>query len=124
RFYHRRWGGARQRRFFLGGALAVAFSLAIVHIRELVQFWVYVGGFVLACVVVRGTERPFKKLALLLAPTIAVALVYVAFHRALVLDVAREDAFAKQQMLHVIKTASLRRLFKGPLGQFTEGVQS
>src|SRR5262249_7384775 len=46
-FYYLRSAEARQRRFFLGGALAVAFSLAIVHIRELVQFWVYVVGFVL-----------------------------------------------------------------------------
>src|SRR5262245_19363627 len=123
-FYYLRAAEARHSQFFLGGALALACSLAIVHIRELVQFWVYLVGFMLACVVVRGAERPFKKLALLLAPTIAVALVYVAFHRALVLDVASQDALAKEQMLHVIKTASLRRLFKAPLGQFTEGVQS
>jgi len=113
--YYFRASTARDAAWALTAALAMAVTLTMVHIRETVQFLVYLGSFGLALLLFRG-ERPLLRRVLLpVAVTVAVVLAYVAFHRATVGHVGELDRAAKVELAAWFHGASLRDLFKRPL---------
>jgi hypothetical protein len=99
----------------LVAALSMAATLTMVHIRETVQFLVYLGSFGVALAVFRGERRALGRVVLLAAVTAAMAAVYVVFHSATVPAIGGLDQAAKVELLAWFRHASLRDLFKRPL---------
>jgi hypothetical protein len=113
--YYFRASAARDTAWTLTATLAMAVTLTMVHIRETVQFLVYLGSFGVALLVFRGERSTLRRVLLPAAVTIAVMLAYVAFHRATVGHVGEIDQAAKGELVAWFHQASLRDLFKRPL---------
>lgn len=96
-------------------ALSMAATLTMVHIRETVQFLVYLGGFGVALAAFRGERRRLRRVLLLAAVTAAIAAGYVVFYRAMVPAIGALDQAAKVELVAWIRHATLRDLFKRPL---------
>jgi hypothetical protein len=106
---------ARHGAWILVAALAMAATLTMVHIRETVQFLVYLGSFAVALAVFGGERRVLRRALLLVAVTVVFAAAYVAFHRATVAAIGALDDAAKAELVAWFRRASLRDLFKRPL---------
>ena len=70
--------------FFFLGALLLALMLVIVHIREIVQFMVYMGSFLLALLVMGHRRLYLRKTLFLIAGTAALAVGYLGWYRSVV----------------------------------------
>lgn len=106
---------ARHGPWILVAALAMAATLTMVHIRETVQFLVYLGSFAVALAAFGGERRVLRRALLLAAVTVVVAAAYVAFHRATVAAIGALDDAGKTELVAWFRRASLRDLFKRPL---------
>jgi hypothetical protein len=106
---------ARDAAWALVATLSMAVTLTMVHIRETVQFLVYLGSFGVALLAFRGDRSALRRVLLTAAVTVAVVLAYVAFHRATVAHVGELDQAAKAELAAWFHNASVRDLFKRPL---------
>jgi hypothetical protein len=106
--------GRRQGRFYLAACLALLFLLTVVHIRETVQFLVYNGSFVLACLLGHRDRTLLRKGVVLCLAGVVIAAAYGAFHHAAVPHVAGHDRAVKAALLAPLRTGSLRDLLVRP----------
>lgn len=67
--------------FFFAATLTLALTLAVVHVRELVQFLVYAGAACAAFIVLRPNRRLAIRFGLLVAATFALAEGYLQWHK-------------------------------------------
>lgn len=106
---------ARDAAWVLVAALAMTATLTMVHIRETVQFVVYLGSFGLAMAALRGERRLLYRVLVLIGAAVAIVLAYVAYHRATVASIGALAQAGKADLVAWLRHASLRDLFKRPL---------
>ncbi|HUO64165.1 MAG TPA: hypothetical protein VMT97_10700 [Terriglobales bacterium] len=100
----------------LAAALSMAATLTMVHIRETVQFLVYLASFAVALAVFRRDRRLLRRIFLLAAVTVVITVVYVALHRAAgVAGISELDRIAKAELVTWFRRARLRDLIGRPL---------
>ena len=99
----------------LVATLSVVATLTMGHIRETVQFLVYLGSFAVMLAAFRVERRVLRRVFLLAAATVAIAAIYVAFYRATVPAIGALDQAAKAELVAWFRHASFRDLFKRPL---------
>jgi hypothetical protein len=105
----------RETAFALIAALSMAVTLTMAHIRETIQFLVYLGSFAVALAVFGRDQRVLRRTVLLAVVTLVIVEAYMAFHRATVTGIAALDDTGKAELLAWLRQASLRDLFKRPL---------
>ncbi|HXG87638.1 MAG TPA: hypothetical protein VNJ02_04815 [Vicinamibacterales bacterium] len=91
---------------FFVGAIGLVVMLAIVHIREVVQFLVYMGAFAIALLLVGGHSRLWRRVAGLTATSVALMLLYGRWHAAVVGHVSGIVDESKQSLVKVAANAS------------------
>jgi hypothetical protein len=69
----------RERSFFLTAAFGLIVTLAVIHIREIIQFAAYFGCFVVVCAAVREFRPYLQRAATLLALTLLIAAGYTVW---------------------------------------------
>jgi hypothetical protein len=99
----------------LVAALSMAATLTMVHIRETVQFLVYLGSFGVALAAFSRDRRVLRRVLLLAASTVAIAVAYVVFYRATVPAIGTLDQTAKVELVAWLRHATFRDLVKRPL---------
>ena len=115
---------ARERQFFLTGAAALIVMLAIVHIREIVQFAAYLGCFALVALIARPFRASFRPAVTLLGLTLLVAVGYTLWQGAVVpvaSDIVSEE---RRNLVALARGIPLRSLLASPapsvLGDFIQ----
>lgn len=83
----------RESGFYLGATLAMASALIVVHPREIVQFLVYLGAFIVTVLLMRGPRPLVRRAAVLLGSTVAFLVAYRLWY------VAREHVFAADDVI-------------------------
>jgi hypothetical protein len=107
---------ARRARWALFWAtLAMAATMAMVHIREIVQFVVYLACFTLAAWLLAREPMLAARAALLLLGTVAVTVVYVLFHRIAVPHVTIQDMAGRRELLEAARALPLKGWLSRPL---------
>ena len=87
----------RERMFFLAGTVMLLLMLTVVHMREVVQFAVYTGSFLMVTIAARRFRAYSRRTAALVALAVAIAAVHASWVRELgplysdVLDQRRSD---------------------------------
>ncbi|MEQ1573847.1 MAG: hypothetical protein ABL993_06325 [Vicinamibacterales bacterium] len=71
---------AAERRFLLPAALALVFALSVVHVREVVQYCAYLGCFMVVAFACSGFRIHARRAAVLLATSLALAGIFLAWH--------------------------------------------
>ena len=101
--------------FFLGGSLVMAAMVAMVQIRGIVQFLVYLGCFFAALLLHRRDRVYLMRTAALIGGSAIVTLAYLWFHRRAVTHVAPvADAF-RAELLATARRLTLAGWFSRPL---------
>jgi hypothetical protein len=90
---------------FFVGALGLVLMLAIVHIREVVQFLVYMGAFAVALLLVGGHLRLWRRVAFLTGAAVALMLIYGRWHAVAVANVGGMVDQSRQSLAKIAAAA-------------------
>jgi hypothetical protein len=101
--------------FFLGASLAMATMVAMVQIRGIVQFIVYLGCFFAALLLYRRERVYLIRTAALIGGSIVVTLAYLWFHRRAVAHIAPLVDAYRAELLATARSLTLARWFSRPL---------
>jgi hypothetical protein len=101
--------------FFLGASLAMATMVAMVQIRVIVQFIVYLGCFFAALLLYRRERVYLIRTAALIGGSIVVTLTYLWFHRRAVAHIAPLVDAYRAELLATARSLTLARWFSRPL---------
>ena len=96
-------GSTRERVFFFAATAMLVLMLTVIHIREIVQFAAYLGCFIVVTAAVRAFRPYLRPAASLLALTLVVAAVYIAWQAAVVPVV---DDIVAEQRAELVSTAA------------------
>ena len=119
---------ARERAFLLTVTLGLVFMLAVVHMREVIQFVAYLGCFVAGALLFRVHAVPARRAAALLATTVAMVLAYYAWHQVAVGHVTAVVGQERTRLLELARVTPIRDLLFSPaphvLKEFFYGFES
>jgi hypothetical protein len=107
--------GGRTSAFFFVGSLAVAAMVAMVQIRSIVQFLVYLGSFTVAVLLFGRDRRHLARSALLVAGTLGIVAVYLLFQRLAVPHISAAVDVHRAVMLAAARSFSLAQWLSPPL---------
>jgi hypothetical protein len=110
-------GGSR---FLFWTTIALTATVAMVHIREIVQFAMYLASFGLALLLIRREPAYLARAGGLLLATVAVTGLYVLFHKLVVGHVAIQEAAARHALAEEVGRLSLAKWFSRPLPAVSE----
>ena len=117
----------RERSFMLALSLLLVSTLAVIHIREIIQFLTYLGAFILALSLLRSHRVYVRRAAVLGGLTLAVTLAYLTWHSASVPQVTDLVRTQRDKLVGVAASSSLAQLlFTAPhelLGDFFFSVE-
>jgi len=114
-FNYVRGGARRERAFFLTATSLLAVMLTSVHIREVVQFCVYLGCFVAVSLVLAGLRQYTRRAMLLLGLVVTVAAIYTVWHAQVAPFVAGIVDGQRTRLASRFAARSIPELLFGPL---------
>jgi hypothetical protein len=100
----------RERWLLFAGAVALAFTLTVVHIREVVQYTAYLGCFIVIASFCAAFRPLLRRTLLLFAATIAVAAVFLMWHNRVVLHVTDLVDAQRARLVDIAQSLSGRDL--------------
>ncbi len=104
--------GAARARFYLAATLLAVVMVSIVHLREVMQFLIYLGCFILACLVCREWRwLMLRRAALVIVLTLAIGGAYAWHHGHVVGHVAAYDKTQKAALWASLRQATTYDLF-------------
>lgn len=113
-FGYMRADSTRERMFFLTATAVLLLMLTAVHIREVVQFTVYVGCFLIVTMAVRRFRPYVRRTVGLLALAVATATIYVAWQAEVVSLVGGNVDQRRADLMSVVSASSLQALLLTP----------
>lgn len=107
----------RERRLLLLGAMMLAFSLTVVHIRELVQYLAYLGCFVAMALAWRAWRPQAQRAAALIVAAVAVAAMFLVWHAHEVRHVTDLVDAQREKLVSVARATPSRDLLLASAGR-------
>jgi hypothetical protein len=104
----------RERALFCAGSLMLAFTLTVVHVREVVQYLAYLGCFAVIAVLCAPFRTMGRRAFVLLATTLVVAVVFLSWHQHVVRHVADLVDAQRGKLIAVARATSGRNLVLAP----------
>ncbi len=101
--------------FFFFAGIAAAAVVAMVQIRSIAQFLVYLGSFMAALLLLRRDGRYLARGALLIGATVAVVAAYLLFQRLTVTHIAAAVDARRAELLTAARSLPLAQWFSVPL---------
>jgi hypothetical protein len=111
----------REQAFLFGAASMLAFMLAVVHIREMVQFIAYLGCFAVVIAAFGVFRSHLRRTVTLLATSTAIVVAYVVWQRQAVTLVTDIVAEQRASLAARAAAAPLRSLLFTPASELLQG---
>jgi hypothetical protein len=111
----------RERAFFLTTTVALTVMLTIVHIREIVQWSVYLGCLLVATLVLKGMRGHLQRAAVLVALVVAIVPTYTIWQAEVSSYVGGVVGEQQQRLVEVAQEHSWRDLIVGAAPTVLEG---
>jgi hypothetical protein len=110
----------RGRGYFLAGSIGLVLMLTVVHIREMAQFAVYVGCFLVATLAIDGLRQYRVRAAVLLATTVGIVLAFSAWQASVAPFVDATVVQRRTDLLTIAREIPLSSLLLAPASQVIE----
>ena len=104
----------RERTLLCAGSLMLAFTLTVVHVREVVQYLAYLGCFAVVALLCAPFRSMGRRAFVLLATTLVVAVVFVSWHERVVHHVADLVDAQRDKLIAIARATSGRNLVFSP----------